>query len=98
MTDVTVTSPIAATCHYYFYPQAKEDTTGLGVIVPAIVYGWFARNVDGTPATLSVVLDSGFEWDVDIEFHGAPPVVFNGFQPANGDLLTQLAAQGWVSL
>jgi hypothetical protein len=98
MSAVTVTSTVGATCHYWFTPKAKEDTTGLGVKVPNIVYGWIAENTDGSPAALSVVLDSDYVWDVELEFRNAPPVVFSGFQPGNGDLLSLLSAQGWVSL
>ena len=98
MATVTVISTIAATCHYWFSPQAKEDTSGAGVTVPNIVYGWVAQNSDGTPATLSLDLDDSYTWGVEMRFRNAPPVIFEGFQPSDGDLLTQLSAQGWVSL
>lgn len=98
MTAVTVTCPIETTVHYWFSPKANEDVTGLGVEVPNIQYGWFSESEDGSPTMLTVVLDDSFSWDVSLEFENAPPVIFTGFVPAAGDLLTQLSSQGWVSL
>jgi hypothetical protein len=98
VTAVTVTSTIRDTVNYWFCPKANEDITGLGVTVPPIIYGWFAENSDGSASTLTVVLDSSYSWDVELTFPNAPPVIFSGFHPGNGDLLTQLSAQGWVPL
>lgn len=99
MAVVTVTSTIAATCHYWLTPKAVEDTTGKGISVGDIVHGWVSQNADGTPATLSLQLDNAYMWDVLMDFRGAPPIVFSGFNPGSGgDFLTLLAAQGWMSL
>lgn len=99
MSVVTVTLTIGATCHYWLTPQANEDITGLGVTVPSIVHGSIGPNSDGTSATLTLALDSSYHWNVALTFRNAPPVYFDGFQPGSGgDLLTLLAAQGWVSL
>lgn len=95
MTAVTVTSPIGVTCHYWLQPQAAVSLTGSGVVIPNIVHGQLSANIDGSPATLSLALDDSFLWDVILEFRGAAPIIFEGFAPANGDLLTLLTAQGW---
>lgn len=98
MAAVTVTCQVGTTVHYWFAPKADEDTTGLGITVPDIVYGWTDANIDGSPSTLSVTLDSAYSWDVRLEMRDAAPVIFDGFMPEAGDLLTQLAAQGWAGL
>lgn len=96
MTDVTVTMTVGTTIHYMFIPQAAEATMGL--TVAPIVYGWSDAQVDGSPTTVSIDLDSDYVYDVRVEARNAPPIVFRAFTPASGDLLTLLTAQGWVPL
>lgn len=95
MTAVTVTLTVGTTIHYWFVPKADEAS---GFVVPEIVYGWTTENLDGTPSTLSLSLDSDFTYDVRIDGRGVPPVVFPTFKPSDGELLSLLSAQGWVSL
>ena len=99
MTMVTVSSLIGTTCHYWLTPNAKLDTTdGEGVEVPAIQHGWVTIALDGSPTLLSLSLDSGFTYDVLMDFRNAPPIRFEGFAPgAGGNLIEMLSAQGWVS-
>lgn len=98
MTAVTVTVSIGTTAHYVLIPKAVEDATGLGVTVPDIIYGWTDKGLDGAPSVLTLALDDQYVYDVDMSFRNAPPIVFKGFRPSDGDLLTELTAQGWVSL
>lgn len=89
----TITLTVTAQCHADFIPQGREDITGLGVAVADSIIGMVVTD------TLSVDLDSGYLWDVCLRFRGASPIVFAGFNPeAGGDLLTLLAAQGWLPL
>lgn len=92
MTAVTVTSPIGATCHYWFSPQAIEASS-TGVTVPDIIQGWLQPG-----QALSLSLDDAYLWDINMNFRNAPPIVFDGFAPSDGDLLTLLSAQGWEAL
>lgn len=101
MTVVNVTSTIGTTCHYWFTPQAIIDVTGsdLGIVLPDIVNGWTYETTDITPIQQSWALDNAYIWDVYLTFQGAPPIIFPTFNPGSGgDLLTLLAAQGWVAL
>lgn len=95
---VTVTCTIAGTCHYWLTPQPVQSTTGAGVLVGDIVHGWIWETTDDTPTVLSLELDSAYAYDVSMSFRGAPPILFDGFTPANGDMLEQLTAQGWIGL
>jgi hypothetical protein len=95
---VTITSAVTDSCHFWFTPKANVSTTGNGVTVPPIQYGYLFP-VDGTDPMLSVELDPAYTWDIDIRFRNAPPVIFEGFNPGSGgDLLTLLSAQGWIPL
>lgn len=98
MPAVTVTCTIAGPCHYWLTPQPIQSTTGAGVLVGDIVHGWIWETTDGTPTVLSLELDSTYAYDVSLYFRGAPPILFDGFMPASGDLLEQLTAQGWIGL
>ncbi len=97
MAVVNVTLSAAATVHYWLQPQANIDlTTGTGVEVPNIVHGW-STQVDTQIPEITFVLDADFKWDIHLEFRGAAPIDFFGFQPgAGGDLLEMLAAQGYT--
>lgn len=98
MSEVTVTLPIAGTCNYVVTPNAVEGTNGQGVVIPDTLRGAVNQSEHETN-TLSLDLDNAFTWDVAITFRGAPPILFEGFQPSNGgDLLTLLSSQGWQSL
>jgi len=99
MSLVTVSATLGVTCHYWFSPQAVESPSGSGITAPGIVHGYVTPETAGTTATLSVELDNAYAWDVRLSLENAPPVEFEGFQPGSGgDLLTLLAAQGWVAL
>lgn len=96
---VTVTLTVGATIHYWLIPQGVQSSTGAGIVVPGAQYGWATVDpVTGANTSISWTLDPAFLWDVRIESRGAPPVLFEGFAPQNGDLLEQLALQGWVPL
>lgn len=102
MAVVTVTLALSGvTAHYVFTPNANEDLTGgTGVTAPSIIRGWANpdANSDLINTSVSVDLDDSYLWDVNISFRNAPPIVFQGFTPAAGDLLAQLTSQGWVAL
>lgn len=93
MALVTVTMPLDLTCHYWFWPQAVLSPSGAGAQAPSFQEGFLYDGV--TP--LSVQLDNGYLWDVQLQFRNAEPVNFQGFQPGSGgELLTLLTAQGWT--
>lgn len=99
MASVNVTMTVRTTVHYDFTAQALESTSGQGILVPSPVFGWLGTDALGNPQVLTVALDNSYSWTVNIRAKGAPPVYFEGFQPGSGgDLLTLLAAQGWVIL
>lgn len=95
MSDVTVTLTVGTTVHYWFIPVVAEASS---IIVPNPVYGWTTPDDGETSTTLSLVLDDGCTWYVRMDFRGAPPITFDSFQPSDGDLLSQLLAQGWIAL
>lgn len=94
MANVTVTLTTSITCSYWLVPKAIEDITGLGISAPDIVQG-FIPGYD-TPQTVDLTLDDSYLYDVRVDFQNAAPIRFFGFQPSAGDLLTELAAQGWT--
>jgi hypothetical protein len=99
MAVVSVTLTVQATCHYWLYPQASVDLTGLGISLPDIVNGQVIEPADETASQLVLELDNSYLWNVDLRFLNAPPILFDGFAPGTGgDLLVLLTAQGWVPL
>lgn len=96
MTPATVALTVGTTIRYWLTPRADEASTGL--TVPGVIYGQADSNADGSPSTLTLSLDADYSYDVRIDARNAPPVIFEGFRPADGELLAQLAAQGWASL
>lgn len=95
MTVQTVVATFTTVCHFTFIPEPVISVTGADFQPPAYVQGYIPGAPD-RPLALSVQLDDGWTWDVNLRIQGAPPVQVAGFSAVGGgDLFEMLSAQGW---
>jgi hypothetical protein len=96
VTARTVTATFTTVCHYTFIPEPVISITGADYQPPAYVQGW-VQGAAGAPQTLSVQLDDGWTWDVNLRIQGAPPVLYGSLAVGTGgDLFELLTTSGWT--
>jgi hypothetical protein len=94
MTTRSVTLTSSVQLAYWMEPQGS---TAAGDHGAAILQGFIAP-VAFAPLTVTLSMDDALAWDVRVIMRGAPPISFEGFIPADGELDVLLAAQGWMPL